>query len=396
MAKKTPDDNDQRQTLGGGFLPTENTAPYVPRNHAQSSQHRRSTAEGSASEPMPLAVVRMSDVKAEKVDWLWPSWIPRGMVTILDGDPGLGKSTLVCEIAACVSTGRLLPGQTQPVQTTVLLLNAEDTASHTIRPRLDAAEADTDRVLTPEDPLVSIPECLPRLEAAVQKDGVGLIVFDPLMAFLGAHIDSHKDQDVRRALSPLAAMAARRNVAVLLVRHLNKAPGGSAIYRGGGSIGIIGAARAGLLLGRDPDNPELRILANPKNNLAPKARALRFALVSVGDVARIDWRGECDIDADRLCSAPESEESRSALDDARDFLLRFLGDGSRPQSEVMTAAAQEAIKPGTLKRAKLALHVRSDKGPGAGAGWIWSLPSGPVAPVAPLAPLIQGSDGERP
>ena len=316
---------------------------------------------------MPLKVVKMSDVKPEKVDWLWPSWIPRGMVTILDGDPGLGKSTLVCEIAACLSMQRALPGQVQPVHTTVLLLNAEDAAGCTIRPRLDAAGADTARVLTLEDPLVSIPGCLPQIEATIQRQGVGLVVFDPLMAFLGADINSHKDQDVRRALSPLAAMAARRNVAVLLVRHLNKSLGGSAIYRGGGSIGIIGAARAGLLLGRDPDNPELRILANTKPNLAPKARALRFALVSVGDVARIDWRGTCDLNADDLCAMPDPDASPGALADAKEFLCEFLSDGEKATKDVYQTAQEQKVSERTLRRAARDLGIARGK--------VWALPA---------------------
>lgn len=399
MAKTAPDDNDQSQTRGGGFLPTEKTAPYVPQGHAQSSQRRRGTAGVSALAPMPLEVLKMSDVKPEKVDWLWPCRIPRGMLTMLDGDPGLGKSTLVCEIAACVSTGRLLPGHTQPVQTTVLLINAEDVAACTVRPRLDAAGADTARVLTLADPLVSIPHCLSQIELTIEKEGVGLIVFDPLMAFLAEGIDSHRDQDVRRALTPLAAMAARRNVAVLLVRHLNKAIGGPALHRGGGSIGIVAAARGGLLLGRDPDDPELRILASQKQNLSPKARSLRFALVSSGDVARIEWRGECDIDADRLCAPPESEESRSALEEACAFLQSYLADGPKPQAEVTSASQEHRIKFGTLTRAKQKLKVRSEKGNGAQAGWLWSLPAAPVAQVARLASLARltpASDGGNP
>jgi hypothetical protein len=327
-----------------------------------------------ASAPMPLEVVKMSDVKPERVDWLWPSWIPRGMVTILDGDPGLGKSTLVCEIAACLSTGRVLPGQAHPVQTTVLLFNAEDAAACTIRPRLDAAGADTTRVLTPKDPLISIPECLPQIELTIEQQGVGLIVFDPLMAFLSARIDSHKDQDVRRALSPLTAMAARRNVAVLLVRHLNKAPGGSAIYRGGGSIGIVAAARAGLLLGRDPNDPDLRILANTKPNLAPKGRALRFALVSVGDVARIEWRGTCDITADDLCAAPDPDATPGAREAAADCLLELLADGPLSAGDVYKTAQERGHKHRTVQRAARELGI--------GRGKVWTLPPAQMKPVS--------------
>ena len=245
----TPKNESAR--LAGQALSTTSQAAGTLAPASDGDKHRRSAmgaqAQGGQRAPvdaMPFEVVKMSDVKPEAIDWLWWGRIPRGMLTMLDGDPGLGKSTLICEIAACLSTGRPLPGMSQPVQTSVLLVNTEDANGCTTRPRLDAAGADAERVLTLKDPLVALPDCVPRIEETVRAHGIGLIVFDPLMAVLSASIDSHRDQDVRRALALLAAMAERRKVAIVLVRHLNKAIGGPALYRGEGiKLGTLKRAK---------------------------------------------------------------------------------------------------------------------------------------------------------
>lgn len=338
----------------------------------------------------------MSHIERKPIQWLWDGRIPLGKLTILDGEPGLGKSTLVCELAACISTGRLLPGQTVPLIGDVLLLNAEDAADDTIKPRLEAAGADLARVHV-HTGLLKIPDDLHKLEEIVNAYPIRLIVIDPLMAYLARN--SHKDQDVRQALTPLAQLAQRHNIAVLIVRHLNKRTDASALHRGGGSIGIIGAARSGLLLGVDPDDPQKRILAVSKSNLAKTPNSLRLALCSVGDTAKIEWLGECNQDADQLVGPRESEEARSALADAGDFLRQALSDGALQQSKLLELANAEGIKPGTLKRAKRQLAIASIKLPGQRGEWTWALPgstASPVASLAPVAPLTQARDGGTP
>jgi hypothetical protein len=339
----------------------------------------------------------MADVVPEPIEWIWDGRIPRGKLTILDGEPGLGKSTLVCELAACFTTGRLLPGQVKPVLADVLILNAEDGTKDTIRARLDAAGADPARVHAVAT-LLQIPEDIPALEDIARARGARLIVLDPLMAYLSDRCNSFKDQHVRRALAPLAQMAERLGAGVLIVRHLNKRTDASALHRGGGSIGIIGAARSGLLVAADPDDSELRVLACTKSNLAAMPTALRFALRSAGDVGRVEWRGDCAWEANHLTAPPHSEEARSLLDDAKEFLMQVLAEGSLLQGELLDRADKEGIKVGTLKRAKRLLGVRSEKAQGANGKWEWKLPSSPVndAPLAPLAPLTTPSVGEQP
>ena len=201
--------------------------------------------------PMPQ-MVTLIDVQAEKVDWLWEGRIPYGKITVLDGDPGLGKSTVTLDLAARVSTGRSMPLADQQVRAPrdVILISVEDGLSDTVRPRLESAGADLARIhslrsvgtpLDGDQPL-SLPGHMDSLRRAVEGKSASLLVIDPLMAVIDRGRDAHKDQDMRGLLGELAAMAEETHLAVLLVRHLNKAGGGRSLYCGGGSIGIVGAA----------------------------------------------------------------------------------------------------------------------------------------------------------
>jgi hypothetical protein len=201
----------------------------------------------------------LSGVEPEKVTWLWPSWLALGKLALMDGDPGLGKSAMTLDLAARVSVGKVFPDGAECEPAGVVLLSAEDGLADTIRPRLDAAGADTSKILSlatvPDkdghDRLLSIPEDLALIEKGIGRVGARLVVVDPLMAFLSNDTNSHRDQDVRRALAPLASLAERTGASVLVVRHLNKAAANNPLYRGGGSIGIIGAARMAFVVHRE-------------------------------------------------------------------------------------------------------------------------------------------------
>jgi putative DNA primase/helicase len=232
-------------------------------------------------------LVLVADVDREQVRWLWPGRIPRGKLVTLDGDPGVGKSSLTLTIAAKVTTGSPFPDGSRPERGDVILLSAEDDIGDTIRPRLEAAGADLTRCwvlpdVHPESEPPRPPE-LPAdlflLEDLVKSKGAVLVVVDPLMAFLAGQVDSHRDQDVRRVLASMAYMAARTGAAVVIVRHMRKGAG-SALDKGSGSIGIVGAARAGMLVAPDPEDEGRRILAMTKSNLAEKSEALAYRLVN--------------------------------------------------------------------------------------------------------------------
>ncbi len=205
------------------------------------------------------------------------------------------------------------------------------------------------------------------------------------MAFLGGKTDSHKDQDVRRALAPLAAFEERTRAAVLIVRHLNKAAGGNPLYRGGGSIGIIGAARSGLVVARDPEDPERRILAANKNNLSRAAPSLVFGLETAPNgAARVVWGGTSSLNAADILREPVDPEQRSALSEAKDFLSKELADGPVAAEQVKKDARAAGVSERTLKRAKRALGVGSDKA--SDGSWYWvpldNEPEGGHSPAA--------------
>jgi hypothetical protein len=247
----------------------------------------------------------LSEVEPEPVEWLWPRRILRGKITVLDDDPDNGKSVLTTDLAARVTAGLDLPDGTPPEAAGAVLLSAEDGAADTIRPRFDAAGGDPTSacLLGYEDPFL-IPGDMPELERAVRQVRAALVVIDPIMAFLSDDVNANRDQDVRRALAPLKQMAERTGAAVVLVRHLNKTPGGNPLYRGGGSIGFIGAARSGMVVGRHPDDEELRVLAGQKSNLslAPESLAYRIETADNG-AARIVYEGVSSQNAGSILSA---------------------------------------------------------------------------------------------
>jgi hypothetical protein len=334
---------------------------------------------------LPLATV--ADVASERVQWLWPGRLARGKLTILDGDPDQGKSTMSLDVGARVSTGSSMPdGHRLDEPGDVLVLSAEDDLADTIRPRLEAAGANLERIHVvdlsrAED--VTFPAHVPDLEVDVIKHSATLVIVDPLVAFLSAGIDSHRDQDVRRALFALGAMATRTGAAVLTVRHLNKTTGQSALYRGGGSIGIIGAVRLGLLVGFDPDDDSRRLLASSKCNLTAKPPTLAYRLVpdDLRGVAWIEWHGPVDVTADELVAVRQERghdpEETSALDDASAFLTQLLAEGDRWTKEVRDQTTEAGLSWITVRRAKdrlgvVAVKVGRPKDPE--QGWKWHLP----------------------
>ena len=347
------------------------------------------TPEDAVAVATDVAVLRrLADVKPEEVKWLWPGWLPRGKLALLDGDPGLGKSLITLDLAARVSTGREMPDGTgggEPAG--VVILTAEDDLADTVRPRLDAAGADVHRVAaltavrrTTETGAEALDTPtlldLDALREAIREVEAALVVIDPLMAFLPGQVDSHRDQDVRRVLAPLAALAAETAATVLVVRHLSKASVGNPLYRGGGSIGIIGAARAGMVVAKDPEDPtgERRVLAVVKCNLAAPPPSLAYRLAADGPV-RVEWLGETALTADALLSSTIGGEERTALAEAEDFLREVLSDGPVEANAVLKDARGAGISEKTLRRAKERLGVEAIRsGFGSGGRWCWRLP----------------------
>ncbi len=327
--------------------------------------------------------VKLSEVTPESIIWLSPSRLAAGKLTDLTGDPGLGKSTLVANWAASLSRGWALPGGEAPDRPQgVVLLAQEDGLADTVRPRMDAAGADLDRILAlterPAGGTYSIPRDLGLIEQAIAEVDGALFVIDPLVAHLDPGLNAFRDQDVRRALGPLATMAERTGCAVVVVRHLRKTAGGNPLYRGGGSVGIIAAARVGLLVAADPQDPERRVLAVTKGNLAKPAPSLAFRLVAADgtDVARVEYLGETAHTAARLLDAADEPEGPRA--EAKEWLMEVLEVGPVSAKEVGERAKQDGISLMTLRRAGNDLGIEKTK-IGLREGWRWSLPTCPVA-----------------
>lgn len=340
---------------------------------------------GSAGRWRRPSVTTLAAVRPEKVTWLWPGRIPRGAVSLLDGDPGLGKSSIALDLAARVSTGRPMPDGTLGVSASdVVIVSYEDHLAATIRPRLDAAVADVSRIhalaVDTEHGIdaPTLPEDLCILTETIERAQAALAIVDPLMAALGGQVDSHRDQDVRRVLAPLARMAEELDVAVLCVRHLRKAAAGSPIYAGGGSIGIVGASRSALLVGACPDEPEHhRVLARSKCNLAAPVPSLRYRLAPCGSSVAVEWCGEVEHSAgDLLAAAAErgrGESERPLQDLAGEVLRSELAGGPRKVKDVRRAAADAGVSDRTLRRA--AERLRLEPRPTGGPGSPWEYPS---------------------
>jgi DNA polymerase I-like protein with 3'-5' exonuclease and polymerase domains len=324
-------------------------------------------------EAIPVGIM-LSEVQAESVEWLWERRIPLGKITVLDGDPGLGKSVLTTDLAARLTTGRAMPDGFQKREPAgVVILSAEDGAGDTIRPRFDAASGDPEKVvLLGTEELLGIPEDLGTIERAIKQVDAELVIIDPIMAFMGEEVNPNSDKEVRRALTPVKQLAERLGVAVLIVRHLNKTPGGNHLYRGGGSIGIIGAARVGLLVGPHPDDEDLRVLAGQKSNLGPPPESLKYRIETAeNDSARVKYEGTVEMKPQDLLKAPQDEEERSAADEARDFLRSVLAGGVRKESNSVKAEAKSlGISETTLNRVKRSIGVKSMK---IGDTWFMSL-----------------------
>jgi hypothetical protein len=339
--------------------------------------------EGASRRALPLVTV--ADVATEMVRWLWPERLARGMPCLVDGDPDLGKSTVLLDLAARITTGSPMPdGQRLDGPSDVIVASAEDGIATTIRPRLEAAGADLTRVhavdLAGPD-LVVLPDDIPALTTAVERYRAALVIVDPLVAFLASDVNSYRDQDVRRALFPLARMAERTGACVVAVRHFNKTPGGKAIHRGGGSVGIIGMARIAWAIGEHPDDPDRRVLAVSKSNLARKPPSLAYRLVNdpLRKVGRIEWLGAVPVTANQLVALPADSdlEQSSALRGACDFLSEFLDQCSRWVKEVRDESKAAGLAWMTVRRAKDKLEVVAFKvgKPGdSDQGWKWALP----------------------
>ena len=296
-----------------------------------------------------VEIIRMSKVDTQTVEWLWEPYIPFGKVTIVQGNPGEGKTTFALRLAAACTTGGTLPGMKPLPPFQVIYQTAEDGLGDTVKPRLMEAEADLDRVLVIDEAKRELTLSDERIEKAITQNGARLIILDPIQAYMGEKTDMNRANEVRPMFRRLADVAERTGCAVILIGHLNKAAGGQSAYRGLGSIDFRAAARSVLLIGRVKREPNVRVIIHDKSSLAPEGKPVAFCL---DPETGFEWIGEYDITADELLSGAGGNNA-TKTEQAEKLILDLLADGKELASEdIEKAAAEAGISERTVQNAK--------------------------------------------
>ena len=348
-----------------------------------------------------LVTRRMSDINPKPVSWLWPGRIARGKVSIIAGNSGLGKSQTTASMAATITTGGLWPvDRSQCTPGDVIFLSAEDDPADTLRPRLEAAGANLQRVHVMDAVIVgytgegqqqnrafSLQADVAALSAKLAELGdVAAVVIDPITAYLG-DVDSHRNAEVRSLLTPLSELAAKHDTAIIGVSHLNKSAGTEAMMRVTGSLAFVAAARAAYLVAQDPENPARRLFLPMKNNIGPDSTGLAFRIEaatiqsSAGplETSQVVWDSDPVTTTADEAMRTQVTEHGSALREAEEWLQEALSEPT-PQTVFSSRAEEAGIKKKTLNRASQSLRVVKEK-IGMTGGWVWSLrPKMPKTP----------------
>lgn len=315
----------------------------------------------------PLKLINMDEVTTVPVKWLWKPYIPFGKITIIQGDPGEGKTTLALAVAAALSCGKMLPGDTEPREPmNIIYQTAEDGLADTIKPRLEAANADCSHILVIDESKEELSMNDERIEEAIKLTNAKLVILDPIQAYIGANVDMHRANEIRPVMAKLGRIAETYGCAVVLIGHMNKASGQKCAYRGLGSIDIPAVARSLLIVGKLKNDPSKRVMSHAKSSLAQNGQSLVF---QINEHSGLEWCGTIDLTADQFLE--DGGTSVSKLESAKQFLLDILADGAKSQKEIQSAAEEMDFGNRTLKSAKTALGVKSIK---VGEGWLWKLP----------------------
>ena len=301
------------------------------------------------SKPETVKIIRMSDVELTPVEWLWKPYLPFGKLSVLQGNPGEGKTYFAMHLAATCTNGKLLPNMERMEPFNVIYQTAEDGLGDTVKPRLIEAGADLDRVLVIDDSDVQLTLSDERIEKAIIENNARLVIIDPIQAYLGAGVDMNRANEVHPIFMRLGQVAQRTSCAILLIGHLNKAAGMQSLQRGLGSIDIAAAVRSVMFIGKLKHDPTMRILTHEKSSLAPPGVSLAFSL---GDEGGFRWVGEYDITADEMLSGIEPQRE-TKTQQAKDLICALLAGGKQVLSEDIDKAALERGIPGrTVRDAK--------------------------------------------
>ena len=309
-----------------------------------------------------------SAVTEKAVEWLWYPFIPYGKITLLQGDPGDGKSTFMLHVVASITTGRQLPdGSQSKILQNVIYQCSEDSSADTIKPRLLQAGADCDRVayINEENDPLTIAD--PRIEEAIIKTGARLLIIDPIQAYLPHDCDMTSASSMRALMKRLAAIADRHKCAVVLIGHMTKASGSKNLYRSFGSIDIAAIARSVLMIKRDDNNPEIRYMFPVKSSLAYEGNAVRFMFTKESGLQML---GECSIGAE-IESLDDQNKEKGKSAKAELILKELLSCGDIPSKSVIKITNKRGISERTVRSAAKSLGIKAIR---KGNTWYWSMP----------------------
>ena len=316
-------------------------------------------------ESMTLKLIKMSDIESKKVEWLWYPYIPFGKITIIQGDPGEGKTKLALELGARLTKGEHFNSQQKLEPMNVIYQTAEDGLADTVKPRLENAGADCTRILVIDESDKSLSMADERLEEAIIQTGARILILDPIQAYLGGGMDMNRANEARDMTKRLGALAEKYKCAIILIGHMNKASGNKAAYRGMGSIDFFAVARSVLLVGRVEGEPNIRAVVQIKNNLAQFGHSKAFELMESG----FKWLGDYEITADEVLGgiAPKANK----LEQAKQMLRELAETANAVQSnEIFDMAEEQGISKRTLENAKKELGIRARK---INNSWYWEL-----------------------
>lgn len=318
------------------------------------------------NEKTELKMIRMSEIEAQEIKWLWYPFIPYGKLTIVQGDPGDGKTTMILNLAAQLSKGKCFEdgsGIDAPVK--IIYQTAEDGLADTVKPRLEKAGADCEQILVIDESDKSLSMIDERIEEALKTSGAKMLILDPIQAYLGGGMDMNRANEAREMTKKLGMLADKYGCAIILIGHMNKAAGNKAAYRGMGSIDFFAVARSVLLVGRVVGEPDIRAVVQIKNNLAEFGHPKAFRLSDDG----FDWIGDYEITVDEVLGgiAPKANK----LEQAKRLLVELAETNNMMLSgEILELAADEDISKRTMETAKKELGVKAKK---INNAWYWVL-----------------------
>ena len=315
-----------------------------------------------------LKLKRIAEIELQEVEWLWYPYIPFGKITIIQGDPGEGKTTLGLRLAAACSNGHGFPGMEERPPISVIYQTAEDGLGDTVKPRLMEAEANENLIfnISEETDVLTLKD--ERIEAAIKATGAKLMIFDPIQGYVGEDTDINRANEIRTVMRGIARIAEETGCAIVFVGHLNKMKGTNSAYRGLGTIDFRASARSVLLVGRLRKMPSVRVIVHDKSSLAPEGKSMAFNL---GNEEGFKWLDGYDkITADELLGGGEAE---TKTDQAEDLILDMLSSGEFvPAEKIFEKAKELGISQRTVNEAKL--KNKSIVTKKIGKRWFWAIP----------------------